>query len=59
MIKEGLVWIDEQPLRDSSSSKGVYADRINDDFKVYWFPSLMSKGNKENAEDLALVGGSL
>eukprot|EP00347_Sterkiella_histriomuscorum_P007180 403349953 len=60
LIKEGLCWVDEQPLLDGQSSKGVYANyRMDQDQgKCYWFPTLMAhqeKMNKEIGEDLSLI----
>lgn len=56
MIIEGLVWIDDEPRADSTSTHGLYAKDMDDDGKVYWFPSIMDKSKSEQAEDLAIIG---
>ena len=47
MIKEGLAWIDSQPLADEKSTVGVYA-KAGDEGKVYWFPSIMEKKKQDD-----------
>ena len=56
MIKEGLAWIDSQPLADEKSTVGVYA-KAGDEGKVYWFPSIMEK-KKQDDQDLVLISAN-
>ena len=60
LMKDGLVWVDYQPLSDFKSDKGVFTKSGEDMNTVYWFPSLMESSGKTNAinDDLALISQS-
>ena len=62
LVKEGLAWVDDQELADTASSKNVYANKGDDDGKVYWFPSIMDSkqggSGVQEAEALKLINNS-
>ena len=46
MLQDGLGWEDHEPFLNTGSSVGKYTKHLDDDGKVYWFPTLM----KESAQ---------